>query len=441
MVEVFVRDSATMRIDTAPGQEQDEEDRYVTVVVKDFMTEEEIASAAVALDGAAKGATGEGGSLDLGLIPGGEHSIRVTKTGYKPTSDPDDGLENDTIRIAKTTYVTTEEEETTDPNIITVHDDLANIKGDGTYHISYSQQQRLPPWGGNEDEVLILGPSGYPVSSGKSLAGKSDVGHTHEESDIIDLKNYLDLNNPSSLGSDWDIGNGRKIQGDKLQERSDEGGVEIVDTGNLGIKVAHGGVLTLDRALDTRSLFTRFESYDGWTEACTDTGSVPTKELAKMVLSTGVNNGSTAEMYITETPFVSVWDDSHFYGWICRYDTTPGNEEIYLLVTQDTGIATNKERAGFKIVDGRIWALSGNEIDEELTNTGYDLSKNQSIQLHILILEDNVFQFYLNNVLYATHEAYTLNGFNTRFVCYIKNTAAADARLRIMQAFYFHKWF
>jgi hypothetical protein len=195
-----------------------------------------------------------------------------------------------------------------------------------------------------------------------------------------------------------------------------------------------------DYAIYSRLVNLRFESYDLWTSSVTGTGSV-TEGLAMMQLNTGAANGSTAKEYLTTGVLDSVWRSPSYYGWVIRYDTIPANETVYLLNTQDTGIATNKERVGFRIVDGRIWAISGDETDEETTDTGADMAPYWPKKLHVVVDTDNEFKFYVDNVLKATHDEITCNGWSTRFVHYVTNSAAANVSFRIRQAFYFYYTF
>lgn len=99
VVEVFVRDTVTARIDSESGQEQGDKDMYVTVIYKDFHTREPIPEAAFSLDGESKGNTDPDGIIDLGLVKGGLHDVRLTKTGYQDTEG--DGLANDEIYVGE----------------------------------------------------------------------------------------------------------------------------------------------------------------------------------------------------------------------------------------------------------------------------------------------------------------------------------------------------
>jgi hypothetical protein len=98
LVEIYIRDTKTARIDTAIGSSSEDKDKLVTIEYIDFHTKIPLPGVALTLDGVAKGETDIDGQLDIGLVAGGEHAVVGTKTGYKPSNLPD-GLANDTIYI------------------------------------------------------------------------------------------------------------------------------------------------------------------------------------------------------------------------------------------------------------------------------------------------------------------------------------------------------
>ncbi len=98
LVEIYVRDTSTVHIDTASGSSSEDKDKLVTIEFIDFHTELPLPGVAFSLDGLPQGVTNEDGELDIGLVAGGEHEVVATKDGYKPSNLPD-GLANDTIRV------------------------------------------------------------------------------------------------------------------------------------------------------------------------------------------------------------------------------------------------------------------------------------------------------------------------------------------------------
>ena len=98
LVEIYVRDTTTVHIDTESGASSEDKDKLVTIEYIDFHTEMPLPGVAFSLDGLPQGVTNEDGELDIGLVAGGEHEVVGTKTGYKPSNLPD-GLANDTIRV------------------------------------------------------------------------------------------------------------------------------------------------------------------------------------------------------------------------------------------------------------------------------------------------------------------------------------------------------
>lgn len=188
IVEVFVRDTQTMRIDTASGEATAEQAAYVTVVTRDAITEEIITlSGNVRLDDALKGATIDG-IIDLGLISGGDHSISIRDVpGYKDTDEPD-GLANDEIRVGQTVYTTTGGEETTNPNLITNHDDLVNIKGNGTLHLSEAERALIGTGGGGDPGDTVVEETGFGQGSTPGVSEEySRADHTHGSPEMPDV--------------------------------------------------------------------------------------------------------------------------------------------------------------------------------------------------------------------------------------------------------------
>lgn len=75
-----------------------EGDNEVTIVAKDFLTNENIVGASVYVDGYYKGVTDSDGRLYVGTMDAGEHTVRIVASGY--TSTDGDTLENDTFIVS-----------------------------------------------------------------------------------------------------------------------------------------------------------------------------------------------------------------------------------------------------------------------------------------------------------------------------------------------------
>ncbi|MBN1253997.1 MAG: hypothetical protein JXA50_01820 [Deltaproteobacteria bacterium] len=104
IVEVFVRDTVAMRIDTESGDQTGDQAMFVTLIYKDFVNKEPIGAGIIPIvDGQSKAASDENGETDLGLLEGGAHSHKVSEgnagsLGYKGTEG--DGLANDEFRCS-----------------------------------------------------------------------------------------------------------------------------------------------------------------------------------------------------------------------------------------------------------------------------------------------------------------------------------------------------
>lgn len=72
-------------------------DNAVTIVVKDRITGDTIAGAAVRVDGHNRGTTNGSGAISLGILSSGSHSIEITKIGYRDSVS--DGLSNDYFSV------------------------------------------------------------------------------------------------------------------------------------------------------------------------------------------------------------------------------------------------------------------------------------------------------------------------------------------------------
>lgn len=194
IVEQFVRDSQTIRIDTTSGDPVGDEAAFVTIVQRDFITDEVIEDPGeVRLDDVLMGETEEG-MLDLGLVEGGEHDISIRDvTGYKDTDEVNEGLDNDTIRVGQTVYELAEGEETTD--VISEHNDLSNIQGGQSgqyYHLTAAEYAALNgqvSLSGLSDvvitdvvagELLMKYGDGW-INATLAEANISSVGHIHDD--------------------------------------------------------------------------------------------------------------------------------------------------------------------------------------------------------------------------------------------------------------------
>lgn len=257
IVEVFVRDTQTIRVDTTAGFQIGEEAAYVTIIQRDFITKEIITNPGnVRLDDILKGVT-EDGIIDLGLVPGGDHPISIRDvSSYKDTDAENEGLANDEIRVGQTVYTLSDGEETTNPNLITDHNDLSNIQGGiagQRYHLSAAELAALhtrkhalnsvydhDPLAGDEGEIITLTAGGMLASSGEKLAGKEDAGIAaaimgeHEVAEDPHIVYSLDSevlkkNGEDELTGDWDIGAGRVIELEKLRTRADATNFYIED--------------------------------------------------------------------------------------------------------------------------------------------------------------------------------------------------------------------
>ena len=71
--------------------------RNVTINIKDYATEVDLETATIYVDGSYKGGTDSDGNVYISNVSVGDHTLRITKSGYL-NSDLDD-LANDTFTV------------------------------------------------------------------------------------------------------------------------------------------------------------------------------------------------------------------------------------------------------------------------------------------------------------------------------------------------------
>ncbi len=187
-----------------------------------------------------------------------------------------------------------------------------------------------------------------------------------------------------------------------------------------------GGLLLTQRDFQ----YIHWRNIDGMTDA-SDTGSV-TPGFVFAVFETSGTQGKTAHMYANSHWFVNRPFAAGRLWLMFKYQTATTNVTavdiwVGLFLTPATPTTTQKHAAfHVKNGDSSIWASSGDGTTEEETDTGINISQFQGRKLLIRMLEDRD-EFYIDDILKATHETNLADASNVFACFYIKNTGVAAA--------------
>ena len=102
------------------------------------------------------------------------------------------------------------------------------------------------------------------------------------------------------------------------------------------------------------------------------------------------------------------------------------NQEQYIGFSYNDAIpvVTDSDHVLFKIVNSRLWCVSGNEAGSEAFDTGIDVPQGvQSLKLRFEMKLDEYVKFYVNGSLVATLSEYLPSGFYWHFIMSFETTA------------------
>jgi hypothetical protein len=183
----------------------------------------------------------------------------------------------------------------------------------------------------------------------------------------------------------------------------------------------------------SRLLLCNWQVADYWTQAVTGSGSVSVGILNTQLV-TGTTDGSTASIYTTARGFNMIDGIACFAG---NEAEDPTDCTVWLCMTRDTTPSDTGQHAGFKIINGRIWASCGDGSNQTIVDTGVDLARFDDAYLYVVGAPDQTyFKFYRESTLLATITT-NLPPFNDlRPLHYIVNSAAVQQRWRSYQFMY-----
>jgi len=174
---------------------------------------------------------------------------------------------------------------------------------------------------------------------------------------------------------------------------------------------------------------------EGYTQSLAGTGSFSYGAMYGYP-HTGATINSEVIMY-SSSPFWLIPSSRFFTGFKTRLDpvTTVTNLTIWMgILTNPTAPTATEAHCAFKILNGAIYASSGNGTNGELTDTGLTIAQYQTRDYDIKHF-GTYFEFYVDGVLKATHSIYYPNTYSTKATFYMTNTAA-----EIKAAYLFPYW-
>ena len=174
---------------------------------------------------------------------------------------------------------------------------------------------------------------------------------------------------------------------------------------------------------------------EGYTQSLAGTGSFSYGAMYGYP-HTGATINSEVIMYSSGS-FWLIPSSGFFTGFKTRLDpvTTVTNLTIWMgILTNPTAPTATEAHCAFKILNGAIYASSGNGTNGELTDTGLTIAQYQTRDYDIKHF-GTYFEFYVDGVLKATHSIYYPNTYSTKATFYMTNTAA-----EIKAAYLFPYW-
>jgi hypothetical protein len=188
--------------------------------------------------------------------------------------------------------------------------------------------------------------------------------------------------------------------------------------------------------LNTAWWYENFASQDAWTPYAGGSGSY-TRALFDLILKTGATNGS----------YSGFWASAAFNHPYCsgvrqialiRVQSDPSNSIFRVYWVRRTEPIPPSDIArmgGFKIVNGRIWAINADGTSATQTDTGIDLANGSFANLELRGTGAAI-EFYVDDVLKATHA--TNLPAPWYYGCYVEaeNTAATNKQLRVTRVSY-----
>ena len=171
-----------------------------------------------------------------------------------------------------------------------------------------------------------------------------------------------------------------------------------------------------------------FETFDGFSTGHSGSGT-STWAILNHTLRTGATLNSIAKTY-TGTSLCGFYKGCR---WASDISMSPLSNQIVYVGQFNPSTPTDIcSHIGFKVVNGLIYASSGDSVNGKQTSTGYTAGSWETIWLGYDHLGTSI-NFYVQNVLVATHtEKYPNPGeAYSRTLNYIKTTATLDKQIQV----------
>ena len=185
-----------------------------------------------------------------------------------------------------------------------------------------------------------------------------------------------------------------------------------------------------------------WQTIDMWTQVNSGSGG-QTIDLFACDLYTGATSGSSALIRNTNDYLITMRNPYIIHRYYLRnFGFTQTDGTIWLGVFRNATTPSDTAiHIGFKIINGRVYATTGDGTNQTITDTGdttltgYTYASN--VKLTALWSDNNTAKFYVGTTLVATHTtnlpALQAGG---RAIYQITNSAAVEQKIRIIRAFY-----
>ncbi|MGA2670132.1 MAG: hypothetical protein ABSF21_01750 [Dehalococcoidia bacterium] len=181
--------------------------------------------------------------------------------------------------------------------------------------------------------------------------------------------------------------------------------------------------------------FEMWKDIVGWTEAYVGSG-YRSSGLTDLQLYTGATNNSRATLYITANPLDQPqYPGIKFFACLQSCTAQTAGEIRIFIVRNGEALAPLSDigrHGGFKIINGEIWATTGDGTAETATDTGLNIAAAWSGRtIDVRGITNTSIQYYIDGVLKATHTTNLPSASNYRIAFEIKNTNAINQGIRI----------
>lgn len=175
-----------------------------------------------------------------------------------------------------------------------------------------------------------------------------------------------------------------------------------------------------------------WKTMDGWTQNTAGTGT-DSNELMKLTMKTDITINSRDSRYTG-----NITGHPHASGrrFLTRFQlaTLPADCEIRFYLVKNTAtmapLSDTEEHGGFKLINGDLYASNADGTTETATDTEVDW-EHYNVKTLEIRGTGSAIEFYVDNVLKATHDTNLPSSYGYCVVLEIKNTAAANKEIAL----------